>query len=158
MNWDALGAVAETISAIGVLITLIYLAVQIKDNTRASRASAVNASNLALRENRQAIFASPEVFDLFYRGNANPLDLSDMELVRYRIMIQNVVESILDVYVQNFSTGYSPESWRTQGVTLVQRILGNRGGGWFWENYANAYPPDFRAEVNRILKKPASDC
>lgn len=157
MNWDALGAVAETISAIGVVVTLVYLAVQIKDNTRASRAGAVNASNLALRENRQAIFASPEVFDLFYRGNSNPLDLSEMELVRYRIMIQNVVESILDVYVQNFSTGYSPESWRTQGVTLIQRILGNSGGEWFWKNYANAYPPDFRAEVDQILKTRRSN-
>jgi hypothetical protein len=30
MNWDAIGAVGELIGAIAVLITLVYLAVQIK--------------------------------------------------------------------------------------------------------------------------------
>ena len=151
MNWDALGAIAESISAFGVIATLVYLSLQIKNNTLASKASAVHASNLALRENRQSIFTSPEVSELFVRGNKDPHSLEEVELTRYRIMIQNIVESILDVYVQNHETGYSPDSWQTQGVTLVERILGNVGGAWFWEHYADAYPPSFRAEVNRIL-------
>ena len=115
----------------------------------------MNASNLSLRENRQAIFTSPEVSELFLKGNTDPLGLPEVELMRYRIMIQNVVESILDVYVQSYSTGYAPDSWNTQGVTLVERILGNKGGAWFWENYANAYPSDFRTEVDRILATQA---
>ena len=151
MNWDALGAVAETVSAIGVIATLVYLAIQIRGNTLASKAAAINASNLALRENRQSIFTSAEVSELFVRGNAAPEELSDVEQMRYRIMIQNIVESILDVYVQNYETGYAPETWQTQGVTLVERILGNQGGSWFWQNYSNAYPSNFRLEVNRIL-------
>jgi hypothetical protein len=35
VNWDAIGAVAEVIGALAVLITLIYLALQIRQNTRA---------------------------------------------------------------------------------------------------------------------------
>ena len=151
MNWDAIGAIAELISAFGVIATLVYLSLQIRNNTLASKASAVHASNLALRENRQSIFTSPEVSELFVRGNKDPQSLAEVELTRYRIMIQNIVESILDVYVQNHETGYSPESWQTQGVTLVERILGSVGGSWFWEHYSEAYPPKFRAEVNRIL-------
>lgn len=38
MNWEALGAVAEPIGALGVIATLAYLAVQIRQNTRAVRA------------------------------------------------------------------------------------------------------------------------
>ncbi len=41
MNWDAIGAVGETLGAIGVLITLAYLAVQIRQNTSAMKASAL---------------------------------------------------------------------------------------------------------------------
>ena len=33
MNWDAIGASAEMLAAIGVIISLVYLAVQMRLNT-----------------------------------------------------------------------------------------------------------------------------
>ena len=32
MEWEALGAIAETLGAVGVIVTLTYLAVQVKQN------------------------------------------------------------------------------------------------------------------------------
>ena len=43
MNWEAIGAVGEILGAIAVLVTLGYLAAQIRQNTRAMRAAAVSA-------------------------------------------------------------------------------------------------------------------
>ena len=34
MNWDAIGAVGEIFGAIAVFVSLIYLAVQTRNNTR----------------------------------------------------------------------------------------------------------------------------
>ena len=34
MNWEAIGAIGEVLGAIGVIVTLAYLAVQIRQNTR----------------------------------------------------------------------------------------------------------------------------
>jgi hypothetical protein len=39
MNWEALGAIGETVGAVAVVVTLGYLAVQIRRNTRWLRAS-----------------------------------------------------------------------------------------------------------------------
>lgn len=39
MNWEAIGAIGEILGAIGVIVTLAYLAVQIRQNTKATRAS-----------------------------------------------------------------------------------------------------------------------
>ena len=47
MNWEAIGAIGEVLGAIGVIATLGYLAVQIRQNTQATSASALN---LALRD------------------------------------------------------------------------------------------------------------
>lgn len=44
MNWDAIGAISEIIGTIVVVITLIYLAIQIRQN-----------NNLLLSESRQAL-------------------------------------------------------------------------------------------------------
>lgn len=38
MNWDALGAIAELVGALAVLITLIYLALQVRQNNRLMQA------------------------------------------------------------------------------------------------------------------------
>ena len=40
MNWDAIGAIAELLGAVGVIASLVYLATQMRQNTRAMRASA----------------------------------------------------------------------------------------------------------------------
>ena len=34
MNWEAIGAIGELLGALGVVITLVYLAVQIRQNTQ----------------------------------------------------------------------------------------------------------------------------
>ena len=44
MNWDAIGAIGEVIGALAVFITLGYLAIQIRQNTKAVRASALDSS------------------------------------------------------------------------------------------------------------------
>ena len=39
MNWEAIGAVGEIIGAVAVVISLIYLATQVRSSSRATRAS-----------------------------------------------------------------------------------------------------------------------
>ena len=43
MNWEALGAIGEIVGAVGIIITLVYLAVQIRSSARAAEAQ-VHAS------------------------------------------------------------------------------------------------------------------
>lgn len=44
MNWEAIGAVGEVLGAVGVILTLGYLAVQIRQNTAMMTAQTVQAS------------------------------------------------------------------------------------------------------------------
>lgn len=165
MNWSIqdLGAAGEFVGAIGVVVTLVYLAYQIRQNTLqlqqstlAARAAAQNASNTALRETRASIFETEEMAELFHIGNSNPEDLGDVSRLRYRLAMQNVTDVMLEIYAQTMATGFAPETWKTQGQTLVERILATPGGQWFWSSYGHNYPSDFRAEVDRILESSAA--
>ena len=42
--------------------------------------------------------------------------------------MQNVAEAALDIYTQTVVTGFSPETWSTQAVTMIER--GFRQFGW----------------------------
>ena len=54
MNWEAIGAAAEIIGALAVIVTLIYLAIQTRDNVKILRARAAwdaQASFVEINEN-----------------------------------------------------------------------------------------------------------
>jgi len=158
-----LGALGELVGAIGVVVTLGYLAFQIRQNTSqlelnalTTKAAAVQASNIALRETRQSIFSSGDMSEFFLKGNENPGELDQVQILRYRLVMQNVTEVMVEIYTQTAVTKLSPETWASQGITLVKRVLGTNGGKWFWTQYADNYPSAFRDEVDRILEFPSS--
>ncbi len=158
MNWEAIGAIGEIVGALGVILTLGYLAFQIRQNTfqleqstLAAKAAAQNASNEALRENRKALFDNIQMAEIWYKGNENPDDLDDISKLRYRLVMQNVTDVMLEIYTQTLATGFSPETWNTQGTTLVTRVLATTGGQWYWAAFSDNYPTEFRAEIDRLL-------
>jgi hypothetical protein len=159
VNWDAIGAISELIGALAVVLSLVYLALQIRQNTkqleqneRTSRAASVSASATSYRENRQHIYTSPEVAELQLRGMADPESLTEIEAYRFRLLMSNFLDANWDMYAQTAVTGHSPETWAAQGQKVIGRVLGSRGGRWFWQHFSDEYPDEFRAEVDRILR------
>jgi hypothetical protein len=60
MNWEAIGAVGEILGATGVLITLGYLAAQIRQNTHQMKTAALSSvhAGYLLTENNERYIAS----------------------------------------------------------------------------------------------------
>jgi len=50
VNWEAVGTIAETIGAVGVIASLLYLAIQIRQNTKVARAETTKDLYLASRD------------------------------------------------------------------------------------------------------------
>ena len=106
MNWEAIGAIGETIGAIAVIISLLYLAIQIRQNTAQMKHSA-ELARLSLQENfvsgQQTFFmtllTSSNAFDVWKSASANAEELDDDErekvgllfydqMYRYQVMYQ----------------------------------------------------------------------
>jgi hypothetical protein len=65
MNWDAIGAVGELIGAIAILITLVYLAFQIKVMRDMNEKLAIDSTYSKFNAVRQSVFENPELASLF---------------------------------------------------------------------------------------------
>jgi len=62
MNWDAIGAISEILGAIAVVVSIGYLSIQIRSNTRAMRASGgFDATHSWADTNQSAIGWDPEM-------------------------------------------------------------------------------------------------
>jgi len=79
MKWHALGAISETIGAIGVIASLLYVALQVRANTRASAVEAKLAPTRFYAEFLDKLIESPELNDLFSHGRSdfNALERDD---------------------------------------------------------------------------------
>ena len=149
MNWEAIGAIGETVGAIAVFATLIYLAMQIRQNTSSVRAAAVDAAITHVSNIRQGIFASADVADIYVEGSKDPTALDEKSLVRYRLLTHNILLSISNIHAQSELTGLSQSNWESQ-KPIIKRIVSTSGGTWFWENYRHEFEESFRKEVDRL--------
>jgi hypothetical protein len=83
LNWDAVGAIAELAGALGVIITLAYLAVQLRHNTATVRSNSATAHTQAVQASTIALTQDEETNKLFWKGLANRASLSPGDQRRF---------------------------------------------------------------------------
>ena len=73
MNWDAVGAIAETIGVFGVIVTIGYLAIQVRQS---NRQDAVHGVQAAVKEfvNAYAAVTTDEISAENFRAGLNQFD------------------------------------------------------------------------------------
>ena len=101
MSWQDLGGIGEFVSAIAVVISLVYLAFQIRQNTsqidqntKAVQTSALDSGIGRAMDIRRDIFVNEEISGIFLTGSADPESLTEHELMRYRLLVHNVLWSL----------------------------------------------------------------
>ena len=85
MNWEAASTIAEIIGAIGVIASLIYLAVQIRQSTKVSRAEMTKDLYLASRTAIMDIASSESLA----RISAEIREFENVDLMRRNMFYQS---------------------------------------------------------------------
>ncbi len=98
MNWEAIAATGEILGAVAVLVTLIYLAAQIRQNT-ATVATATYDSVLNEINNINIAIAQNEALaSIVYHGMYDPDSLSEMDRVRFSFVFRGVCNQWLKMF------------------------------------------------------------
>ena len=70
MNWEAIGAIGEVLGALAVVITLIYLAVQVRQARMAQRLDSVRTNRTERRDYFTSVRDSPYIPGILARLEA----------------------------------------------------------------------------------------
>ncbi len=112
VNWDAVGAVAELLGALGVIVSLVYLALQIRQNstllrqtsaTERANAAVVSASQGA--EFTRAIALDADASRIWAVGFSDPDALDPDELARFD---QLMFSQLIQIDVNHFLGMHGP--------------------------------------------------
>jgi hypothetical protein len=155
MNWDAVGAISEAVGALGVIITLIYLATQIRQNSRTmdQHTSAVaSAAEIAAADQSGGQFMTmaqnSELADIIYRGNQGR-ELSPLERARYDAFWLACLGYAQNAFLHN-KRGYTGKaSWRQfdAGFSQYMKFAGV-DALWRQQRTQDIFDPEFVACFN----------
>ena len=149
--WEAVGAVGEIVGALGVLLTLVYLAAQIRKNSEDTRNSTIFSIMAMQADNRRAVMSS-DIADLVTRSEAGEelLMHEERKLMYYE---QSNLQDIEAAYIQYLAGTLPKEVMDAIGGRLSAITM--QGGGWSerWESYKPYFTKSFVEYVDAVVRQ-----
>lgn len=163
MNWEALGTAAEVVGAVAVVVSLVYLAVQIRQNTRqveeqgrALRFSALGVLFDNWRNFRSNIIADPATANVWRRGNENPGQLDEDEKVIFELLMVDLMWGFAANWMVGVDDGLG--SYLRDDIADNLLIYDSPGFRAWWQSspHCDEYPRDFVLFVEQLLDDSSS--
>jgi hypothetical protein len=135
MNWDAIGAIAELLGAIGVIASLVYLATQIRESHEQMRAATYQQLQQQIAESMNWQSHSPEIEQATRLGIANFKQLSEEDAHRFFVWAGGVLMACENAYYQYRIGMLDDDRWRVQR-SIVQGMFSAPGVAQWWRSSA----------------------
>ena len=155
MNWEAIGAIGEIFGAAAVVVSLLYLALQMRQNTRQLRRAELNAAMDQQSAHRRALMTSPDLGMLFARGLADPSSLNEGDATRVGATIDNLIWCLFHIWDRARSGDTPADMWSLGVQRLIAGYLGSPFGRNWWSEMKETYPAAYCVEVDRIVSTVA---
>lgn len=153
MNWDAIGAVGETIGAIAVVATLIYLSTQIRQNNKLLSS---DSRQTLVSNDLTSLISNVENSDVFAKLVSNEL-LSAEEQLRLSFIFALDLRNREFEYFQFKNGLLDEETWLSyRKVVLINHSTG-LGKKWWEEIGRGIVDPEFAKQVDELLKNAVVD-
>ena len=151
------GAVGEIIGAIAVVVSLLYLAAQIRNQNRESRLSTINSSLAEWNSLMSLVADNAELADIWSRGLKNEA-LAEPEEVRFRAFTQSYFRVVEGLYLQHLEARLDDRIWHGIGKGF-SGMLAAKGLHRFWDHRKEWYSQEFRNFVEDEIrsKEPTSE-
>lgn len=155
MTIEQWGAVGEIVGALAVVASLVYLAVQIRQNTK-QLSHNMKATELAAFERnieagnriREMLIVNQDVLDLYTRGIKSYRRLEPVEKIRFGMVLSNTFSAFQGAYIRQLTYGNDPDDF-AGGTRVLDKLLELRGvGQWLREN-----EPDWRPEFAALVEE-----
>ncbi len=152
------GAIGELAGGVTVIVTLIYLALQIRQNTRAIRLGTGYAVTEEFRDMFALIAGQSSLAELIVKGANDAVSISGSVKMRYWSFTANFVRAFENAYIQSSEDALDPRHWAgmKRMVTDFAQVPGFRD---YWPNRKHWYSEDFQhfMDVEILPSDPKAD-
>ncbi len=158
MTLEDLGNIGEFAASIGVLISLVYLALQIRansrmvqENTSYLKSTHDTGSNDHVTATRQILFDHPELIEIQRKGNKGS-DLTRDESTKYDLLTRAMFEGHFTYFVQ-YSRGLTGDEVWAYWSNMFDHYCEAPGVIKWWSKAKHDFDPAFREYVDEKIQK-----
>jgi hypothetical protein len=153
MNWDAISAISQLVGSIAVVLSVLYLAVQVHRSTRVAKLATQDAAATALRDVTKPFMENAELERIWRVGLDDISALSAEERARFfhaAYQFMKALETIHFHYIYGLMDKQLWEGWHG----LLRRYAAAPGIAHYWKLRPEVFSERFRNFVNS-LEPPA---
>lgn len=141
MNIQDLGSIGELIAALATLLTLGYLAIQLKQNTSALKSQTFQQSSMDMSLTANSVSSDGELARIIMKAEKGIASLTPDEKLRFHFWMLVAVRRFEAIYIQALYG--SIEKKRIEGFeTSILSLLSNIGNEW-WNSTKSVFSEDF---------------
>lgn len=155
MNWEAIGAIGEIAGALAVIVTLAYLSVQLRQNTKAARIAAVQAASENSSRFSEMLASDPDLNELVWRGLREPESMNASEARRFIAALNVFLRREAVSFYLHREGIMGDELWAAR-VGALSGTLNQPGTRFYLDLAGQTLPADFRNFLNDVTSKPST--
>lgn len=150
MSWDAVGAIAELMGAIGVIASLVYLAVQIRQNTSTVSANTFQSVQDASILRMLALAENDELAERFVQGMINPDTLEGVRRFQFDIWMRANFKGYENYFYQHKMGLLDDVSWKASREAIRASVTPPGIPKW-WGLNRQLFRSDFADMIDETL-------
>lgn len=151
MNWEAVGAMAEAIGALGVIITLVYLATQIRSNTKATRIASFQTTTDSLNQVNLLLAGDQSLSAMFVESFQDDIEWGKEAETQWSFLLLALYRIFESAYFQRHEGLLESQSWTRYDHSLRSSLAARSTMKW-WLSEQFGFTEDFTNYVNEIIQ------
>jgi hypothetical protein len=168
VNWDAVVAIVEVVGLLAVVVSLVYLAIQVRQNSQlisqntfVARSAMVHETSVSYARFFELIADNSELASIFRRG-INSEDLDPNEITRFEALLEVYFTTLEDMDHQYRSDLYFDEDDDEDLVRFIAPIyrdmlMCKHGLNWWGRIAKVRCTPSFYNKIEQIRKDWAAE-
>lgn len=134
----------EVFGAIGVVVTLIYLARQIRENSRQMRVSSITSMNHLINEAWDPVYGNDRNIRVWTTGLRSPRDLDGEDLALFHLFMTRLINVLDTAVAQHAYDVLTTDQFGKYAVRLNSLLTTPGGQHWLSEGGAALISEDAR--------------
>jgi hypothetical protein len=143
---------SEIVGAVAVVVTLAYVALQIKQSNTATHRQMYMAAAAGLAEYWVTLAQDYPLYELFVSMLRAPAELSRTDKERAYLVMDSYLTLMESYYLHNRQ--YGEDISQARWERILRRMFATPGGNEYWLKRRFAYHDEFAGYVDRLLSVP----
>src|SRR5580765_1086927 len=157
MSFEQISYLAQIVASVGVIMSLIFVGLQIRQNTGALQRNEHNSTMAQWTVIRMAIAKNRDIAELMTGGLHGERALDAADQLRLEQMLQENAWASFHIWERTQRGIFPKGTFEATGGALLDGLLRTTGGGTWWRiNKHIGFPPEFASDVDAMLARDSA--